>query len=335
MKNSEITVALLVGGASPEREVSKESSKAVYEALIKLDYKVKIIDPSYGQEQPVNIEDYFLANKDFADVSSEKYVHSLNKENLSEVDVVFIGLHGKWGEDGAVQSLLELNKIKYTGSGILSSAVGMDKNMSKIMFEHFGVTTPKWFVIDSDESNYSLVKEKIKNLFDYPCIIKANDSGSTIGLTVCKEEADVEAACKDAGKYSRKIIIEEFIPGYELTVAVLDKQALPPLEIKPKHGLYDYECKYTDGMSEYIVPAEFPEKLLSHLQQQALLAYESIGCSNYARVDFRVNENHESYCLEVNTLPGMTSHSLVPKMAKAAGINFEELIDRIIKYALV
>ena len=335
MNNSEINVALLVGGASPEREVSKESSKAVYKALLNLNYKVKLIDPSYGKNQPGESEDYFLPNKDFSEVNSKNYIDSLGKDNLEDVDIVFIGLHGKWGEDGAVQSLLELNQKKYTGSGILSSSLGMDKNMSKIMFQHFDVTTPKWFVVDSNEINYDLIGEKIKKFFGYPCIIKANDSGSTIGLTVCRGHADVENAVKDAGKYSKKIIVEQFIPGHELTVAVLDKQALPPLEIKPKHGLYDYECKYTDGMSEYIVPAELPEKLLLHLQHQALLAYKSIGCSNYARVDFRVNENHESYCLEVNTLPGMTSHSLVPKMAKAAGIGFEELIDRIIKHALL
>ncbi len=334
MNNSEIKVTLLAGGASPEREVSKESAQAVYKALITLGYRVKLIDPSYGKNQPDNIEDYFKPNVDFSGVSSANYIDALNNETLKDTDVVFIGLHGKWGEDGGVQSILELNNKKYTGSKLLPSALGMDKNLSKIMFQHFNVTTPKWFVIENNESRLKLVQEKIKTFFGYPCIIKANDSGSTIGLAVCRGDADVENAINVAGKYSNKIIIEQYIPGHELTVAVLDRQALPPLEIRPKHGLYDYECKYSDGMSEYIVPAELPEKVLQHLQHQALLAYESIGCSNYARIDFRVNENHQSFCLEVNTLPGMTSHSLVPKMAKAVGISFEELIDRIIKYAL-
>lgn len=334
MKNKKLKVALLVGGASPERPVSKDSSKAVYGALISLGYEVKVIDPAYGIHQPDEVEKYFI-KEEYAQVSSENYIEALNKEALRDIDVVFLGLHGKWGEDGTVQSILDLNNIRYTGSGVLASSLGMDKNLSKVMFQHYDVHTPKWFVYNSGDQNINTVKEKIKKFFGYPCIIKPNDSGSTIGLTVCRGATEVEKALEDAVSVSDKVIVEEFIPGHELTVGIIGQHPLQPLEIKPKHGLYDYECKYTDGMSQYIVPAEFPSEVLKHLQQQALLAYNSIGCSNYARVDFRVNDKHESYCLEVNTLPGMTSHSLVPKMAKAEGITFEELIDKIIHSALL
>ena len=333
MNNSDITVALLIGGASSEREVSKSSSKAVFEALKSLGYNIKLTDPSYGENQPEDSNLYFGEN-DFAEVSSENYPIALNKDFLNDVDVVFIGLHGKWGEDGMVQSILALNEIKYTGSGLLASALGMDKNMSKIMFKHHNVKTAPWFMVTKTDIDVSSIKDKIGKSFGYPCIIKPNDAGSTIGLTVCKSDDEVEKCLNDAFEQSDSVMVEKFIKGNELTVGILGDQTLPPLEIKPKHGLYDYECKYTDGMSEYIVPAEFPENVLKHLQQQALLAYKSIGCSNYARIDFLLDENYDLYCLEVNTLPGMTSHSLVPKMAKAVGISFNELIDRIVKTAL-
>lgn len=334
MKNKDFKIALIVGGASPERPVSKDTSKAIYEALMSLGYNVKVIDPAYGKDQPSEIEKYFIED-DHSVVSSKNYIDAFSKNIMGEIDFAFLGLHGNWGEDGTVQSLLELNGIKYTGSGILASSLGMDKNLTKVMFQHYDVHTPKWFVYESGDKNTQVVKEKIKKFFGYPCIIKPNNGGSTIGLTVCRGETEVEKALLDAVQFSGKVLIEEFIPGRELTVGVIGQHVLQPLEIKPKHGLYDYECKYTDGMSQYIVPAEFPQEVLTHLQQQALLAYNSIGCENYARVDFRVNDKHESFCLEVNTLPGMTSHSLVPKMAKAEGISFEELIEKIIQSALI
>ena len=210
----------------------------------------------------------------------------------------------------------------------------MDKCMTKIMFQHFDVSTPKWFIVKNDEKNIGLVREKIKKFFGYPCVIKPNDQGSTIGLTICRGDIEVETAVKKALELSSKALIEEYVAGRELTVAVIGQQALPVLEIKPKSGFYDYQSKYTSGMTEYIVPAEIPPKVGEHLQHQALLAFNSVGCESYSRVDFRLTKDYKTYCLEVNTLPGMTSTSLVPKMAKAAGISFEELIDRIVKQAL-
>jgi D-alanine-D-alanine ligase len=333
MSVKKLKIALLVGGSSPEREVSKESSKSIAQAIKSLGHDLVLIDPSYGINQPQE-ENLFFEKENYAEVKTENYVAALNSHLLDNVDLVFIGLHGKNGEDGTVQSLLELRGIKYTGSKVLSSALAMDKMMTKIMFQHFDVATPKWFIVTPKEKNYDLIINKIKKFFGFPCVIKPNDQGSTVGLTICRGESEVEKAINFALKFSDKVLIEKYIQGREVTVGILGQQTLPVLEIVPKHGLYDYEAKYTDGMSEYIVPADLPDEVAHHLQHQALLAYNSVNCSNYARVDFRLTNDNKNYCLEVNTLPGMTSHSLIPKMAKAVGISFNELIERIINYEL-
>ena len=333
MSDKKITVALLVGGTSPEREVSKNTGKSVYRALLNLGYIVKVIDPAFGLNQPLDIEKVFDA-KDYTERSNRNFVEAVNSALFDDVDVAFIALHGKWGEDGVLQSLLELRGIKYTGSKILASALAMDKCMTKVMFQHFDVDTPKWFVINKNENDFNLIRSKIKMFFGYPCVVKPNDEGSTIGLTICRGDVEVEEAVDKARKFSAKVLVEEYIPGQELTVAVLGQQVFPVLEIKPKSGFYDYENKYTQGRTDYIVPADIPEKVSEHLRQQALLAFNSVGCESYARIDFRMTNDYKSYCLEVNTLPGMTSTSLVPKMAKAAGISFEDLIDRIIKNSI-
>ncbi len=333
MSNNNIKVALLVGGTSPEREVSKNTGKSILKALYDLGYKVKVIDPAFGLNQPKEIEKFFQ-EKDFTERTNRNFVEAINSTMFDDVDVAFIALHGKWGEDGAIQSLLELRGIKYTGSKVLASSLAMDKCMAKVMFQHFDVNTPRWFVVNQNDSDFDLIKTKIKKFFGYPCVIKPNDEGSTIGLTICRGDVEVSQAVIKAQQFSKKVLVEEYIPGHELTVAVLEQRALPVLEIKPKSGFYDYENKYTQGRTDYIVPAEIPQKITEHLQHQALLAFNSIGCESYARIDFRVTNDFKSYCLEVNTLPGMTSTSLVPKMAKAAGISFEDLIDRIIKNSL-
>ncbi|MHB8905452.1 MAG: D-alanine--D-alanine ligase [Melioribacteraceae bacterium] len=333
MSNNNINVALLVGGTSPEREVSKNTGKSILKALLDLDYKVKVIDPAFGLNQPKEIE-IFFEEKDYTERTNRNFVEAINSTMFDDVDVAFIALHGKWGEDGAIQSLLELRGIKYTGSKVLASSLAMDKSMAKVMFQHFDVDTPRWFVINKYDTDFELIKTKIKKFFGYPCVIKPNDEGSTIGLTICRGDVEVSQAIIKAQQFSKKVLVEEYIPGHELTVAVVDQRALPVLEIKPKSGFYDYENKYTQGRTDYIVPAEIPQKVAEHLQHQALLAFNSLGCESYARIDFRVTNDFKSYCLEVNTLPGMTSTSLVPKMAKAACISFEDLIDRIIKNSL-
>jgi len=331
--NKDIKIVLLLGGISPEREVSKSSGKNVYNALIDLGYQVTLIDPAYGINQP-NKTELFFDSIDYAPISKENYIKALNLPIFENTDLAFNALHGKYGEDGTIQSLLELKNIKYTGSGVLSSSLTMDKCASKIIFRHFDVSTPNWFIVTKSDFEINSILNKINEEIFYPCVIKPNDQGSTIGLTICYKNEEVENAVKLALNFSSKALIEEFIDGYELTVGVLDKTVLPPLEIIPKKVYYDYECKYSDGMSEYQVPANFPESVLNELQNQSRIAYDALGCSSYARLDFRVNKEHKIYCLEANTLPGMTSHSLLPKMAKAAGINFNELVETIINYSL-
>jgi len=328
-----LNIALFLGGTSPEKEVSKSSSKSIYAALKGLGYNVTLINPAYGANQPKEEEDFF-SEKEFAPISNRNFVEAVNSKMLDDIDLVFLGLHGKWGEDGIIQSLLELRGKKYTGSKVLASSISMDKTMSKILFQHYGINTPKWITLTKNRFNISDVPGMIKEKLGYPCVIKPNDQGSTVGLTVCKEDSEVAGAVKLALEFSDKAVIEEFIEGHELTVGIIENTALPALEIKPKHGLYDYECKYTSGMSEYIVPAQIPNEVFEKLQEQALLAFHSLGCDGYSRVDFRVNSKWEIFCLEVNTLPGMTSTSLVPKMAKAVGITFDQLIDRIVKLSL-
>ena len=331
--DKKLKVLLLLGGTSPEREVSKSTGRSVYEALINLGYEVVLIDPAYGINQPFEVEDYFK-EEDYAEISNENYLDAIYLIIPSEINVAFLALHGKYGEDGTIQSLLELKGIKYTGSKVLSSSLAMDKIMSKILFEEYNVPTPLYFHFKKGEFTTEEVNQKIEKSFGYPAVVKPNDQGSTVGLTICKSEEQLSEAIHLAFEYSDRILVEEYIPGRELTVAVLDDNALPALEIRPKHGIYDYACKYTSGMSEYIVPAEVPENVSDSMKEIAVLACRSLRCEVYARVDFRLSPENKIFTLEVNTLPGMTSLSLVPKMAKAVGISFEQLVEKIITLSL-
>jgi len=331
MTSTKPKVVLLVGGTSPERQVSKMSAKGVLGALKNLQYPTIIIDPAYGLKQPKS-EDEFFSEKDFDQISNHNCIDAINSDLFDKVDVVFSAMHGKWAEDGTIQALLELKGLKYTGSKVLASALAMDKEMSKLIFKQVGVQTAEW--ISVTDNRFESVFDEIKNRIGFPCVIKPNDQGSTVGLTLVKDENQIEDAVQLALKFSSKALIEKYIPGREITVAILLNEALPVLEIVPRSGFYDYEHKYTSGMSEYIVPANIPADVAKEAQRQALIAFQSLGCEGYARVDFRLNDDNKIFCLEVNTLPGMTATSLVPKSAKAAGISFEELIDKIIRQAL-
>lgn len=330
MSDRKITVALLLGGSSTERQISKLSAYAVYEALKTLGYGVILLDPAYGLKQPKEIGRYF-EEKDYAEVSTKNYFDAVSL--IKGADIAFIALHGKYGEDGTIQSILELEGIKYTGSGVLSSAISMDKIISKELFEKAGVPVPEGFFVESVYDG-AIVKDKIAQSFKYPCVIKPNDQGSTIGLSICKSEDQVDDAIKEALKYSSRAVIEEFIPGREFTVGILDHQALPVCEIVPEKSLYDFEAKYTDGMTKYRVPAEIPDEWTSRMQELALKAYDAICCFGYGRIDFRTTPEGKSVCLEANNLPGLTGHSLLPKMAAAAGISFPNLIEKIISSSL-
>jgi D-alanine-D-alanine ligase len=331
--DKKLKVLLLIGGTSPEREVSKATGKSVYQALLNLGYEVIVLDPAYGINQPLEVEEYF-AETDYTEISNENYLDAVNLISTDQISVTFLALHGKYGEDGTIQSLLELKGIKYTGSKVLSSAIAMDKIMSKILFEDYKVPTPKYFHFKKGERTTEEVNELIKQKFGFPAVVKPNDQGSTVGLTICNSSNQLAEAVHNAFEYSDRILVEEYIPGKEVTVAVIDDVASPVLEIKPKHDIYDYECKYTSGMSEYIVPAEIPPDVSESMQKIAVQACRSLRCEVYARVDFRLSPDNIIYTLEVNTLPGMTSTSLVPKMAKAIGLSFEQLIEKIIALSL-
>lgn len=332
MDKKNINIAVIVGGTSPERAVSKQSGKSIYEAILKLGYNAKLVDPAYGTNQPGKEEDFF-SDCEYGQLSNSNYVDTVNSRIFDDVDLAFIALHGKWGEDGTIQSLFELKGIKYTGSGVLGSSLTMDKARSKVMFRHFGVSTPDW-ITATRISDRKLIKQEILNNLGLPCIVKPNDQGSTIGLSKCVDNAEIDEAIDLALQFSDVALIEKFIVGREIAVGIINNEILPLLEIIPKHEIYDYECKYSDGMSEYIVPAKIEVGVENELKKQAKIAFESLGCEEFARVDFRLTEDNIPYCFEVNTLPGMTSHSLVPKMAKSSGLEFHELIDMIIKAAL-
>jgi D-alanine-D-alanine ligase len=305
----------------------------VLNAIRNLGYDVILIDPAYGVEQPQTEEEYF-AECDCSPVLSSNYIDAVNSKLPDDVDLVFNALHGSWGEDGKIQSLLEFKKIPYTGSGILASAASMDKHITKSIIKHGGVSTANWLFVEKRNFDFNSVLKKLREEFIFPIVVKPNDQGSAIGLSICKTIDEVENGISLAFQFSRNIIIEQYVDGYEVTVGIIDKKVLPVLEIRPKHFYYDYECKYTDGMSEYLVPAEFPESVCKLIQEQAVLAYNSVGCKNYGRVDFRLDKAYKPFCLEINTLPGLTSTSLLPKAAKAAGISFENLIDMIIKQTI-
>lgn len=328
-----INIALILGGTSSEREISKMSGKGVYNALLKLsEYNVKIIDPAYGENQSTKPDDYF--GPDYAPISNNNFLKTFTTKLFDGIDLAFIMLHGKYGEDGFIQNILEMKGIPFTGAPAFSCAVAMEKIASKMIFDSNKIGNAPWFYSEKGKESLKDIIDKIHSNFGFPCVVKPNSEGSSIGMAICKCESDVIPALETAFKYSERVILEKFISGREIQVAVLGEQVLPPIEIKPKHEYYDYECKYTKGMTEYIVPADLPDDLVEKINIETLKVVEALGSKGFPRVDFRLDENNNLYCLELNSLPGMTETSLVPKMAKAVGIEYEELVDIIIKLAL-
>ncbi|MFA5403598.1 MAG: D-alanine--D-alanine ligase [Ignavibacteria bacterium] len=336
-----MNIALIVGGISSEREVSLTSGMAILKALRENGHNVKVIDPIFGEKEI--LEDIIFKNLVSTEYptydamekllieSRRKVIDCINSWLFDNIDIAFIGLHGKYGEDGRIQSLLDLRGIKYTGSDILSSAIAMDKNISKMIFKNFDIPTADWIVMTKKD------KIDVKNILrriSLPFVIKPNDEGSTVGLTIVKNESEIKNAIDLAFKYTDKIMIEKYIKGREITVSIVGDVAYPLIEIKPKDGFYDYHHKYTKGMTEYICPAEVKDEVSVKAQENALKAYHSLGCSVYSRVDFLLDDNDDLHCLEVNTLPGMTELSLVPKAVKAKGMEFNELIENIIGFSL-
>ncbi|MFP4458677.1 MAG: D-alanine--D-alanine ligase [Candidatus Zixiibacteriota bacterium] len=296
-------VALIYGGESAEREVSLSTGKAIAKAMGK---------------SGIVAEEFILAEADI-------YKHI---EKLKGFDMVFIGYHGGFGENGHVQSILDMANIRYTGSGAEASMLAMDKNISKILLEKAGVPVP----VGICTGNAKLTSDILEKIADigFPIAVKPLMGGSTIGFTKVEDPMNLEPAIEEALKYDDRAIIEQFIEGQELTVSFLGDRILPPVLIKPNTGLYDYKHKYTKGVTEYICPAPYGDDIIAKLNRYAQAAIEAIGCRNYGRIDFRISDENELFCLEANTLPGMTGLSLVPMAADAVGISFEHLIEEII-----
>lgn len=293
-------VAVIMGGTSTEREVSLSSGKAIAKACEQLGYTV-------------------------SEVILNDSIDSL-KPQFESVNVVFNAMHGGDGEDGHIQQWFDDNEIIYTGTGPKASALCMDKHRSKAIVQQNGYDTPSWHLIHPSDS--------IPKGLEYPVIVKPNDQGSTVGLSVVHKEKELVPAIDHAGIYSHNILIETFIPGREITVAVVGGDVFPIIEIIPSHDLYDYECKYTSGMSSYQCPADLPDEVTRQVLSDALGIYRALGCTDYGRVDFRLDPDNRHWFLELNTLPGMTDTSLVPKAYIAAGGTFPGLIEQIIKEAL-
>ncbi len=301
-----MNISILYGGTSTEHKISIQTGLAVAEA-VKDRYKLDLI----------NLE---------AEIYNSPHL-------LLDTDLVFNALHGGEGENGSIQAFLDLHHIPYTGSGSKACKIAMDKNITKLIAKSVYIPTPNWILLKRNQYTGIQLQDNQSPKFSYPYVVKPSNEGSTFGLTIVKDESKLEDAIGLAAEFGDEIIIEEFIPGREITVSILGNKPLPIIEIKPSHDLYDYECKYTEGMSEYIVPAELSDSIERSLSEDALKIYKTIGCRHYARADFRLNDEGQHYLLEINTLPGMTSTSLLPKAAKAAGLEFPELIDTIIKIA--
>jgi len=335
-------IVVLLGGISPERNISLLSGRAFTFALRERGHTVTAVDPSRGAEGVVT-DDYLRAAtarevtaEELASFEPRRLVECIQSSLFDNVDIVFIGLHGRYGEDGYIQSLLDLRGIPYTGSGMLASAIAMDKAMSKLLFATAGIPSAHWVTVDpTDAENVTLLMEVLQELRG-SLVVKPNDQGSTVGMTIL-EQPTVESlreAILTAGRFSKLALIERYIAGRELTVPVLGGEALPIIEIIPHDGYYDYANKYTKGRTDYECPAALSEEVQNHVQNLAVAAHGILGCRAYSRVDFRLNEENMPFCLEVNTLPGCTETSLVPMAARQAGIEFGDLLEEIIRLSL-
>jgi D-alanine-D-alanine ligase len=343
-----MNITVLLGGVSAERDVSLSSGLRIAVALREKGHRVTCLDPAEGvltRETEVAL----LATGVGANPPSLDALAGLARASLSPTlgsmpevsgaDCVFLALHGGQGEDGTVQALLDLAGVRYTGSGHLGSALAMDKHLSKVLFRAADVGTADWMMAPhpstpagSSPRSQAHFLEEVERTLGLPVVVKPSKQGSSVALTVVKEREALEPALALAFQYDDEVMVEQFVPGRELTVGVLGDQALPVLEIIPRNEIYDYEAKYTPGMAEEKV-AELGDSTRARLEEQALRAYRALKLRGCARIDFRMDELGNVYCLEANTLPGMTRLSLIPQAAAAAGILFPALCERIVSLA--
>jgi D-alanine-D-alanine ligase len=294
MQNKKIGV--LMGGKSSEREISLKSGAAILQSLARRGYAATAID------------------------AANDLVESLKEE---KIQVAFIALHGRWGEDGTAQGLLEMMGIPYTGSGVLGSAISMDKAIMKLLLDSIDLPTPAYAICS--------VGNDVK--FPIPFVVKPANEGSTIGISVVRKKEDKPGAIESAMKYDRKVLLERYVEGDEITVGVVNDQVLPVIQVKPKKGFYDFEAKYTKGMTEYIIPAKISKKAEKRAQNLGLTVYKAFELSGCARIDMIVDEGDVPLVIDINTSPGMTETSLVPKAWGYLGRSFDDLVEEILKGA--
>ncbi|MEV2267452.1 D-alanine--D-alanine ligase family protein [Nonomuraea africana] len=329
-------VALLLGGASAERDVSIASAAQVIPALRGRGHRVDVFDTVKGRLDRAEEERVLKAKVGYAppDLAQQPVVGMATRlvEELLGADVVFLALHGGAGENGVIQAILDSAGLRYTGSGHLASAIAMDKDLSKRLFRAAGVPTPDWLLLgpggDPDSIPFEITASD-------PLIVKPNAQGSTIGLTLVKKPQDLHDAVRAARVHDADVLIERFVPGREFVIGVLDGKPLAVGEIKLRDKeIFDYEAKYQVGGALEIFPADISRELTAELQELAVRAHESLKLDSYSRVDFRQDEEGRLWCLEVNTLPGLTATSLFPQSAQASGIAFPELCERICRSAM-
>jgi D-alanine-D-alanine ligase len=328
-------VAVLTGGSTPERDVAFAGAAQVVAALRDLGYDVTVVDTTSGELSRADEARYLQptvgATPPDRDALARLRANELGSALVAlpavrSADLVFPVLHGRQGEGGELQALLELAGIRYAGSGPLGSAMALDKDVAKRLFRVAGIPTPDWVMWPADLADVTVL--------GLPLVVKPSKVGSTVGLTVVEHTETLRSAVADAQSYDDEVMLERFVAGREYTVGILGERALAVGEIIPQHEVFDYECKYTPGMTREIFPAEIPKTLETRLRDLALAAHNVLKLRDFSRADFRVTSAGEPYCLEVNTLPGLTRTSLLPQSAAAVGIDFPALCDTICRRAL-
>ena len=342
-----MNIIVAAGGLSPEKDVSLASGQLIANALAAKGNNAVMIDISSDIEDE-DLDGFFnksvnmgtpysiSENAPVLESDTDKKKHAIGK-NVLEVcklaDIVFIALHGDIGENGKFQALLDIYGIKYTGTDSLGSAIAMDKDISKQLLKNNGVLTPNWAYLDlRQECDGSIDLEKLAGWqLQFPVVVKPLSCGSSIGVSIVHDSSELQTALNAARVYEDCIIIEQFVQGREMTVGVLNDTALPVIEIIPRSGFFDYKNKYQPGLTDEICPADVSEDMKCELQNLALKVHKILRLGSYSRVDFIISESKDIYCLEANTLPGMTHASLLPKAAKVSGLTYEDLCEQILK----
>lgn len=328
-------VAVLMGGTSDERDVSLSSGAQVAQALREAGHEVVSVDTARGALSSAD-ESRLLGSGVHASPPEQRALERLDEghtvalardPSLGDVDVFFLALHGGSGEDGTIQALLDVAGVAYTGSDRLGCSLAMDKEVTKRLLRDAGIPTPEW--LSGNPTADQVVEE-----LGLPVIVKAAGGGSSLRLLLAHDRVELEAALQAAHGFEDVVLVERYVRGRELTVGVLGEEALPVGEIIPEHEFFDYECKYQPGLAQEIFPADIPEELARRLQDLALRTHRALRMRDFSRVDFILDADGSPWCLEANSLPGMTANSLLPKAARAAGISFPELCDRIAGFAL-